>query len=143
MFVEKITKEDTILLLSIKPIFSRLILEEKKTIELRKRMPKEEIKYAIIYETSPTKKITGFFEIKRMYRESVERLLELSKKAHVSRKFIKRYYDGYENGTAIEIEEVFELDNHISIDKLKRHNIAIPQDYRYLEKNIVNELIKS
>jgi len=130
------------LLLAIKPRFSRLIFEEKKTIELRKRMPKITVKHAIIYETSPSKKITGIFKIKKMYKKSTKKLLKLSRKAQVSRKFMKKYYEGHENGTAIEVEEVFELDNHISIEKLREHNITIPQDYRYLEKNVVEELIK-
>ena len=50
------------ILLSIHPKWSKLIYEGDKTIEWRKTMPQRGQSYIVyIYETSPVKKITGWF----------------------------------------------------------------------------------
>ena len=89
MGTQIIPKGSEFLLLSIKPFFSRLILREKKKIELRKRMPKKEVMYAFIYETAPTQEVTGFFKIRKIHQKSVNDLLEFCHKAHVTPEFIR------------------------------------------------------
>lgn len=52
------------IVLAIHPKWARLIYEGKKTIEWRKSFPKNnEIDKVFLYETAPTKRITGFFTL--------------------------------------------------------------------------------
>ena len=51
------------ILLSIKPKYAELILNGKKTIELRKTQPKEDVEWVYLYATAPVKKIVGRIKI--------------------------------------------------------------------------------
>ena len=49
-------------ILSIHPEWAKLIYEGKKTIELRKNIPLNNVKLVYLYETAPVCKVTGFFK---------------------------------------------------------------------------------
>ncbi len=137
----KTKNSEKFLLFSIRKPYSRLIIAGKKTFELRKRQPKENCKYALLYETYPTKAIIGIFEINRIYYLNVGKIKEITRgKAYVSDTEFNNYYKGKSHGVAIEIKKVFSLKR-----KLKLSDIGInysPQDFVYVEKKSVKHLIE-
>ncbi|WPL38895.1 hypothetical protein [Malacoplasma iowae] len=64
------------IILPIKPKYVDKIFNEEKKYEFRKRIPKLKISKIIIYETFPTKKIVGEFEIENILSFSREDLWE-------------------------------------------------------------------
>jgi len=139
--IDYIKENEKILLISIKPTFSKLILSKKKTVELRKKLPKISVKYAIIYESSPTKKITGIIKIRKIYMRSVETIIRYSKKASVDKEFIKKYYEDHELGVVIDIEKASKLNKQIPIQAIKKCGINVPQDYMYVGKEQIANLL--
>lgn len=131
-------KEEKVILLSIKPEYSKLIFSGEKTIELRRAFPKLCSRYVLIYESCPTKKITGLLKIKKVHIKSIKKLLELSTKAKVTKTFINEYFKGKEIGAAVEIERVFELKEKIPLERL---GFPPPQNFRYLRKEEIACLI--
>jgi len=134
--------EEKTLLLSIRQPYSRLILMGKKTFELRKRQPKINCKYALIYETFPTKAIIGYFEIDKIHVKSVDQIWKMTKfKAQISEIDFHEYYKHKEIGIAIGIKKSQTLDNPIPLSNLgvKR----APQDFMYVENRAVGNLIKT
>jgi len=134
---------EQILLFSIKPEFSELILSGKKTVELRKQVPKKRSRYAIIYESSPSKGITGVFSIKNIHVKPVREISRLLSKACVSRQFFWEYYEGYGNGVVIEIENAFRFEKKVSLYELRElMDFIPPQDFCYFDANLVQDILR-
>jgi len=128
-------KSEYCLLFSIRPEYSQLILEGKKTIELRKRLPKRECKFCVIYESSPTKGIVGIFEIKSIEAKPVSEISRLEmEEASVPKAFFKEYYHGHGTGVLVKIAGSRSLPM-IGLKSLKRnHDFNPPQDFMYMPK---------
>ena len=135
---------EQILLFSIKPEFSELILSGKKTVELRKQAPKKKSRYAIIYESSPSKGITGLFVIKNIHVKPIKEISRrLLSKACVSSQFFGEYYKGHNEGVIIEIENAFRFERKVSLYELRElMDFAPPQDFCYLDVNLVQEALR-
>jgi predicted transcriptional regulator len=134
---------EQILLFSIKPEFSELILSGKKSVELRKQAPKKKSRYAIIYESSPSKGITGLFVIKDIQVKPIREISQLLSKACVSSQFFGEYYKGYNEGVIIEIENAFRFERKVSLCELRDlMDFAPPQDFCYFDANLVQEVLR-
>jgi predicted transcriptional regulator len=138
--IAELSKEKKIVLLSIQPHFSRLIFSGKKTIELRKRLPKHLGRFIVVYESTPTKLIMGVLRIRKTEIKRKQELLRLLSKAKVTKVFFDRYYEGNEMGAYYEIEKAFQFEQKIPLTELKRLNFSVPQDFRYLNPQIIGAL---
>ena len=140
--VFSVEETDQVLLISIQPKFSELIRTGKKTVELRKRLPKKLLNLAIVYESSPTKKATFLIKIKRIDAAPTRVIwAKYGKKCAVSREYFNDYYRGSKRGVAFIIEEVLPLGNSISRERLEEYDLIPPQDYRYASKEVLKKLI--
>ncbi|MBC8520822.1 MAG: ASCH domain-containing protein [Methanomicrobia archaeon] len=139
----EVEESEQILLFSIKPEFSELILSGKKTVELRKQVPKKKSRYAIIYESSPSKGITGLFVIKSIQVKPIREISRLLSEACVSSQFLGEYYRGYNKGVVIEIENAFRFERKMSLYALRElMDFAPPQDFCYFDVNLVQEVLR-
>ena len=64
-------------LLSIKPEYSRKIFSGEKRYEFRKRRPNEDIHKVCVYESHPSKKIVGWFSLRRIHSGSPKRIWQM------------------------------------------------------------------
>lgn len=141
-FLEKLDVNEKVILLSIKPRYSRMIFSGEKTVELRKRFPRLPSKFVLVYETSPTKRIIGYFEVKKSHLKTIKSLEKYYRQAMVDKTFINEYFKGKDKGVAIEIKKVFEFEKKISLTQLKNElKIYPPQDFMYLGKEEIAALI--
>ena len=139
----EVEESEQILLFSIKPEFSELILSGKKTVELRKQAPKKKSRYAIIYESSPSKGITGLFVIKNIHVKPIREISRLISKACVSSQVFWEYYEGYNKGVVIEIEKAFRFEKKKSLYELRDlMDFVPPQDFCYTDVNLVQEVLR-
>lgn len=128
------------LLLPIKKPYSKLIIAGEKRFELRRRIPKIDCKYVLIYETRPTKAIIGIFEVRRKLIDSVDNIWRITKEySCVSKEFFQKYYKGKNVGVAFEIKNVKELDTPISLSSLGIEHA--PQDFMYVRSQELERLI--
>lgn len=127
-------KSDTILI-SIHPDFVDKIISGEKQYEFRKRFP-DNIRYMLIYTTSPVKKITAMVEIDYIIMGSPANLWKKTRnKSGVTKSFFDMYFSGKKNAYAVKIKKVYKLDNPIDLTDLKEINAA-PQSYIYLKEPI-------
>lgn len=68
------------MLLSIKPIYAKAILEGKKEYEFRKRRCKPGVNKIVFYSTTPESKVVGEAEIEDIIEGSPSKIWELAKK---------------------------------------------------------------
>jgi len=94
-------------LLSIKPEFAKKILSNRKRYEFRRTpMTKaDSINKVILYASSPTQRIVGFFEINQVVCETPERLWEqYEEKSGIDEQDrFMNYFSGCQEGYAFEI----------------------------------------
>lgn len=121
------------MILSIKPKFSRQIFRGEKTVELRKVFPPDYSGFAVVYESSPQKRIRGLIEIDRVRSMGVEELAGLTEKTKVTKSFVVDYFGDRETGYAVGIGEVLELGEKPSLKELREKlDFTPPQNYKYL-----------
>jgi predicted transcriptional regulator len=98
-------------LLSIRPEFAEKIFSGEKRYEFRKRKPKATVGRVFVYECSPSKKIVGWFSVRKIHSGSPHEIWERCKDSGGIReeKYLS-YCHGKKMIHAFEIDEVFRFD---------------------------------
>lgn len=130
------TKDDNrIALLSIKPVYVDQIERGLKRVEFRKKIFKQETSIAVIYCSSPTQKIVGFFEIAGIDQGTPDSIWDQhASVAGISKTDYKKYFYDSDRAYAICIQSYHKLKNPIKLSDLNP-KLTPPQNYRYLDKN--------
>ncbi len=124
--------EKKYVLMSIKPQYAEMIRQKKKSVELRKRIPKiKENDIIIFYESSPVKAVTLACEVSKIFCMPPEMLWKkCGKRAAVEHSFFQKYFEEKELAYGIELRNITTITPkglHCISDELKA-----PQSYRYL-----------
>lgn len=124
-------------LISIKPTYANLIFNGHKKIELRKKIPTnlKPGSIIVVYSTSPQKEIIGAFTVKRIIREEIHKLWNLTKRYNsISFEDFFEYFGGMKYGFGIEVDKTWRFNKPIDLDDIKKrsNNFVVPQSYRYL-----------
>lgn len=131
----------TIILLSIKPIYAEYILSGCKTVEFRKTGFDSNVSHAVLYVSSPTKLIMGYFSIAGILRNHPSKLWEYcGESGYISHDSFNNYYKNNESGIAIKIANAYELEKPIKLEEL-RTDLFPPQSFSYLEKSDFDKLL--
>ena len=129
------------LIISIKPEYAFQIVEGKKTVELRRRFPTENVKggIAIIYASSPTQKIVGYAYIEDVKKLSISSIWKkFSKRACVTKPFFDSYFSGLDEGFAISLSKPVKLKIPVDVRKLEEgYSFSPPQSYCYAPDRIL------
>ncbi len=120
---------------SIKPEYCRKIVSGEKTVELRRRFPLSVPTgtIALIYETSPTRALSGIAEIGEVHQRRPREIWKaFGNRACISRKDFDAYFDGADRAFAIELKHGRSLSRPLSLNELRdRFNFEPPQSYLY------------
>ena len=111
------------IIISIKPEFAKLIKNKEKIVEIRKQILKEMGKgiKVYIYESSPTRKIIGYFFIEKISCGTPKKLWEKSKiKIAISKQEFNKYCETHDKIYGIYIEALHLYNKGIEIDYLKK-----------------------
>jgi predicted transcriptional regulator/DNA-binding XRE family transcriptional regulator len=121
--------------LSIKPEYSRKILEGKKTVELRRRFPLSAPRgtLAYIYSTSPDRAIVGRAEIVDVVKLPVSVIWKkFSSVAFIEKSDFDSYFDGIEDGFALKFANAKPLPRQLQLAELReRFGFEPPQSFLY------------
>ena len=131
---------DRDVVLSIRPQYASLIMAGRKTVELRRRfpasMPKGTIAY--IYSTFPERAMVGHAEIVSVRRLDVEGIWRCyADAACVERKDLDSYFEGLDQGFAIELEKARPFEKPLSLSFLReRFEFSPPQSFLYARQDL-------
>lgn len=125
------------LLLSLRPQFSNLVLDGRKSLELRRRASTSlgGIPF-ILYETGPTFAVVGCGWIQSCVRLPLDALWERAKDdAGVSRSEFDAYFSGLTVGNALKLTNVQRFEQPTTLSDLRRDipDFVVPQSYRFVK----------
>ena len=130
----------TAAIISIHGTHARKIYSGEKRFEFRTRKPARHIDYLALYETHPTKSVTGFVRIGSILEGSPHDIWKLTHEgAGVSRSFFMSYYREKSRAVAYCIDESHQLDDELTLEELGVS--APPQSFQYLEEAALNKLL--
>lgn len=120
------------ILISINPVHVDKILDNEKTVELRRRFNTDYVGCVFaIYRTTSIKSVVAIATIRAVVKESVTNLWTYyEKKVGVSKSAFDKYFQGCSTGYAILLEQVTKLDTPFALKDLKSIGLAAPQSYR-------------
>ena len=123
-------------LLSIRPKFADLIFSGKKTIELRRVLPKiEKGDLVLVYESAPVKALRGAFEVVGVLRDTPAAIWrKVRQSACVSQKQFDDYFDGVDHACAILLGTKWVFGERLTLEMIRRHDSRFrpPQSFSYL-----------
>jgi predicted transcriptional regulator len=124
---------ERIALMSIKPVYANAILASRKRVEFRKRCLAQDISTVIIYETSPTKLVTGmFFVAGQQVAEPISLWEQHEPYAGISRHDYLNYYGETNKAVGILVENPTPLIEPIPLSRLANKKVCAPQSFTYL-----------
>ncbi len=124
------------ILLSIKPEFSKKIFSGEKKFEFRRQKPKKDTKFVIVYESSPSKCIVGYFFVEMIHSGSPEEIWKECKNyGGIEEDKFFLYCRGKKVIHALEIGETFKLDKPVDPYGIDSY-FTPPQNFYYINNSI-------
>jgi len=131
----------SIIFLPIKPNYAFKIIWGVKKFEFRKNNFSERINLAVVYASSPEKKIIGCCKVKNIFINEPNIIWENCKNySGISEETFFRYYNKKKKAIAIEISSVFVFSKFIN-PKRVWSNFIVPQSFRYLSINELMDMV--
>ena len=133
------------ILMSIKPKYSRQIFSGSKKYELRKtpmRFNPNEL--VVVYESSPTKAVVGYFIIGKIIKKPPEEIWHIFKnEVKISKTDFFKYYKEKQWAYAIKVKSPYLYKERITLQKLRAiyGSWSPPQNFRYIKEDSERNLI--
>lgn len=116
--------------LPIYTTYAEKIYGKTKLFEYRKNKPTKNIRIVVLYETSPTSLLTGYFTISNIVADCPSVLWEETKKyAGIDKTAYDQYFKDRDIAYAYAIDQASRFDCSISLDEIGIHP---PQTLRYI-----------
>lgn len=129
-------REDSALLVSVKPVYVAMLLAGRKTVELRRTRPGlppgAEV---LIYASSPTRELVAKARIAEIRADTPDRIWETFGVATgLTRSGFDEYFEGARTAVAISLTTVVALEEGIPLSELRRRlrGFRPPQSFQYL-----------
>jgi len=126
--------------LSIHPKYSEKILEEQKTVELRRRFPVPEPTAITlyIYSTSPVQAMVGVARIKEVQELPVQQIwTEFQENALINHKDFTKYFRGLKSGFVLILYDIKPFPRQIPLRRLREEfGFEPPQSFLYIKNDL-------
>lgn len=137
--------EATALFLSLRPRFAAMLLDGRKTVELRRVRPTaDEGSTVLLYASSPERTLVGRAEIAAIQVDSLDTIWRQHDKATgLTREEYDAYFGGADQAVAITLRNIRPLAQPRPLDELRKRLVGFrpPQSFRYLDPLQVASLI--
>ena len=138
--------QDRMIVLSLKPRFAEAILAGTKTVELRRTTPKIEVPTrALLYASTPVRALLGTCIITSVNSAPLSDLWrEFGSRADLPYHEFKRYFEGVEVGTALELahQRLFSRMVPLQDMRTKPSRFRPPQSFAYVDSKTGDRLLR-
>lgn len=124
----------TNVLLSIKPVFAKLIFSGEKRYEFRKTLFREPtVKKVVVYASAPISMIIGEFTIDSILEQEPETLWSMTNQyAGITKAFFDSYFAGRSRAFAIKVKTTFLYDQPLELERMSIRQA--PQSFVYIPR---------
>lgn len=130
------------LLISIQPRFAEAILEGTKTVELRRRPPRDRPDVVIIYSSGTSRSVVGVAQLRGVHTSSpAEIWRRFGRRAGVSRTEFDEYFAGSDSASAIQLRRPERAEVSMPLESLREYGLEPPQSWRYLDEGSVAAIV--
>lgn len=130
------------LLLSIQPRFAKAILDGTKTVELRRKPPRDQPDFVIIYGSGAAKAILGVAQLKEVHTSTPDDIWKkFGGTSGVTRVEFDEYFKGSATASALELTHPRRSGAEVSLSRLREIGLEPPQSWRYVERQIAAQLL--
>lgn len=130
------------LLMSIQPRFASAILEGTKTVELRRKPPRDQPSVVIIYGSGTVKAVLGVAQLKEVHTSTPSDIWKrFGATAGVSRAEFNTYFEGTESASALELTNARRSDANVPLSSLRELGLEPPQSWRYVDRQTADRLL--
>jgi predicted transcriptional regulator len=137
--------EQTALFLSLKPQYAEMLLDGRKTVELRRVRPAAiPGSTVLLYASSPTKTLVGRAEVADIQVDSVDEIWSAyGDRTGITEDQFHAYFSGLDDAVAIKLRRIRRLERPRPLDDLRGRLTGFrpPQSYRYLDGQELAALI--
>jgi predicted transcriptional regulator len=132
------------ILLSIKPVYSDLILAGKKKIELRRSWAADDVGVIALYASAPVQRIVALVDVKDVITATPTKLWGHCKRlgGGLSKAELDDYLDGKDEGYGIFLGRVHKLSKPVDPEAVF-NDFHAPQSFRYLSDAEIRKLAKT
>jgi predicted transcriptional regulator len=126
--------------MAIQAEYAQAILAGTKTVEFRKRRLAPDIRTVLIYETSPTQRVVGYFSIDETIASTPEALWErFAAVGGIRHEAFHRYYGKAATAVGLKIESAERFTTGVSLSDLTPSPPA-PQSFLYLDRQVLQQI---
>lgn len=130
------------LLMSIQPRFADAILDGTKTVELRRRPPRDHPGVVIIYGSGAAKAVLGVAQLKEVHTSTPDDIWKkFGSTAGVTRAEFNEYFEGSETASALELTHPHRSGDDVPLSRLRELGLEPPQSWRYVEREVATQLL--
>jgi len=126
-------------LLSIDPKWATAIYDDDKQYEYRRAPPTCDTPFvAVLYETTPTKAVTGHARVDAVVRDAdTETVIDSTvEETPHTREDLLDYFDGSDTAAALRVASTTQYDTPIPVDRLRdEFALSVPQNFHYLSNH--------
>lgn len=121
------------LLMSIQPRFANAILEGTKTVELRRKPPRDQPEIIIIYGSGASKSVLGVAQLKEVHTSTPDDIWKtFGAVAGVTRVEFNEYFAGSKTASALELINPRRSGHYLPLTRLRELGLEPPQSWRYV-----------
>ena len=132
------------LLMSIQPRFANAILDGTKTVELRRKPPRDQPDVVIIYGSGTAKSVLGVAQLKQVHISTPDEIWKrFGATAGVTQAEFNEYFEGSETASALELTHPRRSGDDVPLSRLRELGLEPPQSWRYLEREIATQLLNA
>lgn len=122
-------------LLAIHPEHANAILEGRKTVEFRKRRLDPDIRHVLLYATSPTKGVVGYFRVASLDQGSPTSIWKRhGDQGAICRRRFRSYYSGAKTAVAIVVDAATSFGRPVPLGDISK-SATPPQSFSYLTES--------
>ena len=139
--IAKAILSHSFVLMSLKPQYWSLIVNRKKSVELRRKVWKDSYSHVVIYVSQPISRIVGVIAVKDIVTDSIDKIKSnyLQNIAITERQF-SSYINGKDEVSVIRFKRLSIFENMLSLDCIGI--IRPPQNYCFLTKEQIKVLLE-
>ncbi len=132
----------SVALFSIHPTYARLLLDGSKRVEFRKTRIPDDLKYVVIYATSPVKRVVGYFSVAKVVISSPTLIWQrYGQVGGITEADFATYYAERKSAVAIEVAQMNRLDLPQLLSAIDKRLVP-PQSFQYLAPSVLQHFSK-